>query len=119
MPSYIPHLAQIATRAQRHGAKRGSAMARGARGRAALAVRLNVEHLAGLVPVLRRRLAIASTFSDAAILASLTAIASRPNDEQRWRAAKASTLGLFLTSRNGDISAALVTILGLLPKAYH
>ncbi len=79
---------------------------------------VNIEHLAGLVPVIRRRLAIAGTISDEAIFASLTTIAAPSTYEDRWRAAEASTLGQFLLSHGKDLKACLITILALLPKPY-
>jgi hypothetical protein len=115
--SFIPHLAQIA----RSGRGRpGIAPRRRAPERSPpRPVRLNVEYLAGLVPTVRRRVGIPPGFSDAAIFAALAAIAARASDEQRWRAAEASTLALFLLAHGRDLRAAIVTILGLLPKPYH
>jgi hypothetical protein len=115
--SYIPRLARIAGRS-RSGAKRKAAVARPAAGSGAAAPHVNIEYLAGLVPVIRRRLAIAATFSDEAIFASLTTITAPSTYEGRWQAAEASTLGQFLLSHGKDLKACLITILALLPKPY-
>jgi hypothetical protein len=77
---------------------------------------VNVETLAGLLPDLRRRLAIGTSFSDAALLAGLVAIASHSSQEERWRAAAKSTLGQYLASTGRDHHHSLVTLLTLLPK---
>jgi hypothetical protein len=114
--TYIPHLAQIAQRSSYGPFCRPAAWRPASSRRSA---RVSIEYLAGLIPVVRRRLAIPATFSDAAVFASLTAIAARSSDEQRWRAAETSTLGLFLLSHSADLKACLVTILGLLPKPRH
>lgn len=115
MTSYIPRLASISARS-RPGARRKGAGARPPVG--AATGRVNIEYLAGLVPVIRRRLAVAQTFSDEAMFASLTAIAATTTYEGRWRAAEASTLGQFLMSNGKDLKSSLVTILALLPKPY-
>lgn len=117
MTSYIPKLARISARS-RPGAGRKRSGAQPAVGPSGRAQRINIEYLAGLVPVVRRRLAIAQTFSDDAIFASLTAIVARTSYEDRWRTAEASTLGLFLLSHGKDLKGCLVTILALLPKPY-
>ena len=116
MTTFIPNIARFSARS---GAARRRAQAARERGFGAAPARLNIEYLAGLIPVIRRRLGIAATFSDAAIFASLTAIAGRASDEQRWRAAEASTLGLFLLSHGRDFRTEMITLLGLLPKALH
>ncbi|HEX2842648.1 hypothetical protein [Hyphomicrobium sp.] len=79
---------------------------------------VNVERLTRLVPQIRKRLAIGRPFSDAALLASLVAIARHPSHEARWRAAESSTLGQYLASSVKDRSHALVTILSMLPKPH-
>jgi hypothetical protein len=115
--SYIPRLARISARTRAGARRKGSAAARSG----ALSTgpqRINIEYLAGLVPVLRRRLAIAPTFTDEAIFASLAMIAASPTYEDRWRAAEASTLGQFLLSHGKELKACLVTILALLPKPH-
>ena len=106
MTTFIPRLSRITSgRSTSRGSKAAPS------GRA-----VNVETLAGLVPHLRRRLAIGYPFSDGALLASLIAIASRPSHEERWRTAEASTLGQYLASTGKDRNGALVTLLSLLPK---
>jgi len=115
--SYIPKLARISARSRPGGKRKGGASRRSAPS-GAEPQRVNIEYLAGLVPVIRRRLAIAATFSDEAIFASLTAIAAPSTYEARWRAAEASTLGQILLSHGKDLKACLITILGLLPKPY-
>lgn len=115
MTSFIPRLARISSRS---GAKRGAKAAPGRAGARTAPLRINIEYLAGLVPTIRRRLAIAPTFSDEAIFASLAAIAAASSYETRWRAAEASTLGLFLRSHGNDLKASLITLLALLPKPY-
>jgi hypothetical protein len=115
MPSYIPKLARFAARR----AKPAPAKAAGPQGGGAnrpAPTQVNVEYVAELVPILRRRLDIAPTFSDEAILASLASIATRTSHQDRWRAASGSTLGLWLSSHGKELNAALITILALLPK---
>ena len=112
--SYIPKLARFAQR-PRAAAPPGIAAGRMGSRRPAPA-RVKEEHLAELVPIIRRRLAIAPAFSDAAILASLTSIAARSSHEERWRRAAGSTLGLWLSSYGRDLNGALTMILALLPK---
>lgn len=110
MTSYIPKLARIS-------ARKGAAASRPAvAGPRARETTVNVDRLARLVPLIRRRLAIGRPFSDAALLASLTAIARHPSHEERWRAAEASTLGQYLASSGKDVHRALVTLLSLLPR---
>ncbi len=119
MASFIPKLARISSRSRpgmKNGSgKNGNGAARPARALPAPAAR-DGEYLAGLVPVVRRRAAIAPSFSDAAILASLTSIAARSTDERRWKAAQASTLGQCLSGSARDLQEALVIILSLLPR---
>jgi len=110
MTQYIPKLARFGSgksAPKRRPATDGS--------RASLAT-VNVEHIARLVPKVRKRLAIGRPFSDAALLASLVAIARHPSHEERWRAAEASTLGQYLASSGKDRRQALVTLLSLLPR---
>jgi hypothetical protein len=115
--SYIPKLARISARTRAGGKRKGGASRRAA-APGAEPQRVNIEYLAGLVPVLRRRLDVAGTFSDEAIFASLTTIAAPSSYEDRWRAAEASTLGQFLLSHGKDLKACIIAILGLLPKPY-
>jgi hypothetical protein len=68
------------------------------------------------MPQIRRHLAIDRTFTDAALLASLTAVARHPSHGERWHAAEASTLGQYLASKGQDMHRALVTLLSLLPR---
>lgn len=110
MTRYIPKLARISA-GKRAAAKRTAQS--GPRTREAA---VNVERVARLVPQVRRRLAISTTFSDAALLASLAAIARHPTHEKRWRAAEASTLGQHLASSGKDMHRTLVTLLSLLPE---
>jgi hypothetical protein len=112
--SYIPKLARISARSRASAKRKGGAAPQGPPS----PQRVNIEHLAGLVPVIRRRLDIAGTFSDDAIFASLTTITAPATYEDRWRAAEASTLGQFLLGQGKDLKASLITILGLLPKPY-
>lgn len=77
---------------------------------------VNVARLARLVPQIRKRLAVERTFSDAALLASLTAITRHPSHGERWHAAEASTLGQYLAGSGKDMHRALVTLLSLLPR---
>lgn len=109
--SFIPRLGRIS--------RAGGSARRGERNAPAdsrTPPRLNVEYLAGLVPVIRRRLDVPAAFSDEAIFASVAAIASKPTYERRWQAAEASTLGLILLAHGRDLKASLVTLLALLPK---
>ena len=114
MRSYIPKLARFAQRPRAAAAPSVADTRLGSRRPAP--ARVNVEHLAELVPIIRRRLAIAPAFSDPAILASLASIAARSSHEERWRRAAASTLGLWLSSYGRDLNGALTMILALLPK---
>jgi hypothetical protein len=75
-----------------------------------------VDRLARLVPEVRRRLVIGQTFSDAALLASLVAVARHRSNEWRWRAAEASTLGQYLAGSGKDMHRTLVTLLSMLPQ---
>ncbi|MCC7253079.1 hypothetical protein [Hyphomicrobium sp.] len=77
---------------------------------------VNVDRLTRLMPQIRRRLAVRRDFSDAALLASLIAIARHPSHQERWHAAEASTLGRHLAATGGDLHRALVTLLSLLPQ---
>jgi hypothetical protein len=113
--SYIPRLASISARSQRRSRTRVAvAHARGG----TRPGRVNIEYVAGIVPVIRRRLGVAATFSDEAMFASLTSIAAHGTYEARWQAAEASTLGQFLMSHGKDLKSSLITILALLPKPY-
>ena len=118
MASYIPRLSRLASKPGSGGRQKPKPGLKRA-GDATPPARINVEYLAGIVPVVRRRVAIAPSFSDEAILASLTTIASRSTYEARWRAGEASTLGLFLASHGKDLKACLTTILTLLPKPHQ
>ena len=75
----------------------------------------DVLHLAELVPILRRRLGLDTTFSDDAVLASLRTIASRSSSRDRWRAAFDSNLGHWLAGQGRDVNTALNTLIALLP----
>jgi hypothetical protein len=109
MTTFIPKLARITTG---RGAGRRSGIAPSDRARRTV----NVETLAGLMPHLRRRLAIGTPFSDEALLASLVAIASHASHGERWSAAEASTLGQYLANSSKDRHRTLVTLLSLLPR---
>ncbi len=111
MTTFIPKLARITSGRIKEG--KHSAADRKRSG-----AKVNVEYLSGLVPLLRRRLAISRSFSDSAMLASLMAVAKRTSHEERWQAAEASTLGQHLASSGKNMHHALVTILSLLPKPY-
>ncbi len=111
MTSFIPRLGRIS-----RGGSSSRAGTSTPAGKGSAPARLNVEYLAGLVPVIRRRLHVPANFSDEAILASLSAIASTTTYERRWRAAEASTLGLTLLAGGRDLKASLTTLLALLPK---
>lgn len=78
---------------------------------------VDLESLAALLPQLRQRLPLAS-MSDDALLASLVTIARHATDENRWRAAEASTLGQHLAVESDDLQRDLVTVLSLLPIPY-
>lgn len=106
MTHYIPKLARISS-------GKGAAKRTGTRTREEA---VNVDRLARLVPQVRQRLVIGNTFSDAALLASLVAIARHSSHERRWRAAEASTLGQYLASSGKDMHRTLVTLLSLLPQ---
>lgn len=108
MTTFIPRLARITSGrsgARRHARRIG----------AASAAKVNVDAIARLLPEVRRRLAIGRSFSDAALLAGLVAIARQPSHEARWRAAETSTLGQHLAGHGKDPHRALVTLLALLP----
>ncbi len=75
----------------------------------------DILHLAELVPIVRRRLAIGADFSDDALLASLKRIASRTCQRDRWTAAFESNLALWLSSHGRDMGWALNTLIALLP----
>lgn len=108
MTHYIQRLSQIISgkRARAKGAVSGHADAP-----------VDLQELAELVPLLRRRIALGS-MSDDAILASLVAIARHPTDEGRWYAAETSTLGQQLAVESEDLHRDLVTLISLLPQAY-
>jgi len=76
----------------------------------------DVLHLAELVGVVRERLNVDSAFPDAAILASLQAIASRSDPRGRWRAAFDSNLGHWLALKGSDLNTALNTLVALMPR---
>ncbi|MDX2258498.1 MAG: hypothetical protein NW205_06225 [Hyphomicrobiaceae bacterium] len=77
---------------------------------------LDIMHLAELVPLLRQRLAIDPAFSDDAMLASLKAIAVRSAERERWQAAFGSNLGRHIAVAHPDPTAALTTLVALLPR---
>jgi hypothetical protein len=76
----------------------------------------DVLHLAELVGVVRERLDVDSAFPDAAILASLQAIARRSDPRGRWRAAFDSNLGHWLALKGSDLNTALNTLVALMPR---
>ncbi|MGE0024942.1 MAG: hypothetical protein AB7S70_15070 [Hyphomicrobium sp.] len=108
MTHYIPRLARI--RAGKGAA--GKPVPAGPRPRERA---VNVDQLARLMPDIRRSLAIPRAFSDAALLASLVAIARHTSHAARWRTAEASTLGQHLASGEKERERSLVTLLSLLP----
>jgi O-antigen ligase len=108
MTSYIPRLARIASGIESKG-KRSAPQGDGALRSGSMRA------LARIAPEIRQRLAIGRPFSDAALLASLAAIASYPSHEERWRAASVSTLGQYIANSSQDVHGALVTLLSLLP----
>lgn len=77
---------------------------------------LDILHLAELVPVVRERFALADTFADDAILASLRVITSQTLPRERWRAAFSSNLGVALVAEGRDLNTALNTLIALLPR---
>lgn len=81
-----------------------------------VATHSDILHLAELVPVVRKRFALADTFADDAILASLRVIASQTLPRDRWRAAFASNLGVALVREGCDLNTALNTLIALLPR---
>lgn len=76
----------------------------------------DVLHLAELVAPLRRRFAIAESFPDDAILASLKAIAAKSDTNARIAAAFASNLGQHLERGKEEHRSAIVALVGLLPS---
>ncbi|MBN8913641.1 MAG: hypothetical protein J0H65_16615 [Rhizobiales bacterium] len=110
MSQFIPKLARITAgkrKVPKHAADIGHRTDEGP---------VNVARLARLMPQVRKRLAIDRTFSDAALLASLAAVARHPSHAERWHAAEASTLGQYLAASGKDMHRALVTLLSLLPR---
>lgn len=87
-----------------------------ARGTAPPLPAAEVLHLAELVDVVRRELAIDSAFPDAAILASLQTIARRSDPRERWRAAFESNLGHWLALKGSDLNTALGVLVALMPR---
>ena len=79
----------------------------------------DILHLIELVPIVRSRLKIKSAFSDDAIFASLKKIVQCATQSGRRRAAFKSQLGLHLCHKGQDLSAAIVKLLALLPKAHN
>jgi hypothetical protein len=77
----------------------------------------DILHLAELVPVVRSRLALAPTFPDDAILASLRTIAAESGTRDRWRVAFTSNIGVALASGGRDLNTALNTLIAMLPRA--
>ena len=108
MTAYIPRLARIAS-------GRGSNGKRSASSGDGVLRSGSMRTLARIAPEIRKRLAIGRPFSDAALLASLAAIASHTSHEARWRAAETSTLGQYIANSSQDVHRALVTLLSLLP----
>ncbi|MBX9862662.1 MAG: hypothetical protein K2Y42_07900 [Hyphomicrobium sp.] len=108
MAAFIPRLARIASgigSTGKRSAPQGDGTLRSG----------SMRKLARIAPVIRQRLAIGHPFSDAALLASLAAIASYPSNEERWRAAASSTLGQYIANSSQDVQRALVTLLSMLP----
>ncbi len=110
MTHFIPKLARISA-----GKHKGTKHAADTSPRAREGP-VNVERLARLVPQIRKRLGVDRAFSDAALLASLTAIVHHPSHGERWHAAEASTLGQYLAGSSKDMHRTLVTLLSLLPR---
>lgn len=110
MTNFIPRLARISAGKHKHPERVAKRSPRTREGP------VHVERLARLMPQVRRRLAIGRTFTDAALLASLTAITRHPSHGERWHAAEASTLGRYLAANGQDMHRALVTLLSLLPR---
>lgn len=108
MTAYIPRLARIAS-GQGSKGKRSASSGNGVLRSGSMRT------LARIAPEIRQRLAISRQFSDAALLASLAAIAIHPSNEERWRAAETSTLGQYIANSSQDVQRALVTLLSLLP----
>ena len=75
----------------------------------------DVLHLAELVGMVRRRFAIAQSFPDDAILASLKTIAAQSDTNARIATAFMSNLGQHLERGRPDQRTAIVTLVGLLP----
>jgi hypothetical protein len=72
-------------------------------------------HLAALVPVVRERLGLDSSFPDDAVLASLRMIAAPASPWERWQAAFHSNLGHWLGLKADDLNAALNVLVEMLP----
>jgi|GEM_PF-4980769 len=77
---------------------------------------LEPSSLAQLVPLVRDRLKLDSTFPDEAVLASLQAIAAAASPHERWGAAFHTSLGHWLGLKAADLNAALTLLLGLLAE---
>ncbi|MEQ1615558.1 MAG: hypothetical protein ABL904_22620 [Hyphomicrobiaceae bacterium] len=95
-------------------AQRASGKARAEINRAA--ADLEILHLAELVPMVRERFALADSFADDAILASLRVITNHSQPRERWRAAFSSNLGIALVHEGCDLNTTLNTLLALLPR---
>ena len=78
--------------------------------------RIDALHLAALVPVVRDRLGLDSSFPDDAVLASLRMIAAPQSRWERWQAAFHSNLGHWLALKADDLNAALNVLVELLPS---
>jgi hypothetical protein len=74
-------------------------------------------HLAALVPVVRERLGLDSSFPDDAVLASLRMIAAPASPWERWQAAFHSNLGHWLGLKADDLNAALNVLVETLPAS--
>lgn len=109
MTSFIPRLARILS-GRDAGKKRAPAIESGARHA------IDRQALVRLAPEIRQRLAISRQFSDKALLASLESIVTHSSNEERWRAAEASTLGQYLAGSGNDMHRTLVTLLSMLPS---
>jgi hypothetical protein len=73
--------------------------------------------LAALVPIVRDRLGMDSSFPDDAVLASLRMIAAPASPWERWQAAFHSNLGHWLGLKADDLNAALNVLVETLPAS--
>ena len=83
--------------------------------REAISPKIDILHLAELVPVVRARFGLDEAFADDAILGSLRVIAGRSPQHERRQAAFGSNLGQTLALGGRDLDTVLDALVATVP----